>query len=126
MAIRMELLRLYLPVLFPSWRFFAEVGASPRLIFFEDGFWHDGLIWPDRLGMSAHLFRLIWNADRNEALYLAALSERLVAEPAPWIGPEIARRLMLRFDLPDPPRFRIAFVTPDGMEAVYESPGHGA
>lgn len=122
----MELLRLYLPVLFPSWRFFGEIGASPRVEYLDRGRWRDAMQRPERLSGWQMLVRLVWSPDWNEALYLAALAERLIAEPQPWISGEIGMRLQARHQLPELPAFRVAFVTPDGVETVYESSAHGA
>lgn len=122
----MELFRLYLPVLFPSWRFFGEIGASPRISFLSEVGWRDVMERPECLPSMGLLARLVWNPDWNEMLFLAALAERLVVEPEPWIEREIAQRLMARHHLPVPPAFRISFVTPQGTESVYESPGHDA
>ena len=117
----MELFRLILPVLFPSWRFFGEIGASPRVEFKDpSGEWRDAMGRPDRLAAWVRLWRLVWNPDWNEALFLSALAERLVMEPEPWIETEIAARLSVRFGL-EHPEFRIAVVTPGRREVVFSS-----
>ena len=117
----MELLRLILPVLFPSWRFFGEIGASPRVEFRDaSGTWRDAMDRPGRLTLAVRFRRLIWNPDWNEALFLSALAERLLTEPEPWIEPEIARRLSVRFDL-ECPAFRIALITPGQRNVVFHS-----
>ena len=90
----MEFLRLVLPVLFPSWRFFGEIGASPRIEFRDaSGHWHDAMDRPVRLTPVARLWRLVWNPDWNEALFLSALAERLLTEPEPWIERKSPRGL---------------------------------
>ena len=117
----MELLHLILPVLFPSWRFFGEIGASPRVEFRDaSGHWRDAMARPQRLSAVARLGRLVWNPDWNEALFLTALAERLLTEPEPWIEPEISARLSARFAV-ERPAFRIALVTPGRREVVFSS-----
>ncbi|WP_341863517.1 hypothetical protein [Gymnodinialimonas sp. 57CJ19] len=116
----MELLRLFLPVVFPSWRFFAEIGASPRIHFRTgDGPWRDAMERPCALSIAQRLRRLFWNPGWNEALFLSALAERLLVAPEPWLMPEIEARLMRCHGLPHPPEIRLLFVTPSGTEQAW-------
>ncbi|MBF9035722.1 hypothetical protein HKCCE2091_15850 [Rhodobacterales bacterium HKCCE2091] len=109
-------IRLFLPVLFPSWRFFGEIGASPRVQFRPAGGtdWQHAVTRPSRLPLPTRLLRLVWNPGWNEALFLAALAERQAVEPADWIGAEIARRVARRHGLARLPDIRVVFVTPGG------------
>jgi len=117
----MELLRLFLPVLFPSWRFFAEIGASPRVEFWADGAWRSATSRPVSIPVTEAIVRLFWNADWNEKLYLVSIAERFLLEHEPRLSDEIARRVALRHAIPDPPRIRLILVTVDGRETVFDS-----
>lgn len=117
----MELFRLYLPVLFPSWRFFAEVGASPRVEFrVGQGPWRDAMDRPERLSVAGRVTALFWNARWNQALFLAACAERYAVERKSWLLQEITARLVTRFELSAPPELRISFVTPQGTEVFFQ------
>ncbi|MEM8882378.1 MAG: hypothetical protein AAGC82_17460 [Pseudomonadota bacterium] len=121
------LVQLYLPVLFPSWRFFAEIGASPRVEYrIANGPWRAAIARPRRLSLIARLGRVFWNPDGNEALFLAACAERYVVEPAPWLVDEIKQRARHRHRLRASPDIRLLFVTPEGQAVAYESPPNGA
>jgi len=79
-------LRLLLPALLPSWRFFDVVSASPRL---EYGLltapdepvarWQEFRPRPDVLTPGAIAGRMLWNAAWNESLFLVSLAERLMS-----------------------------------------------
>lgn len=79
-----RLLALVLPGLVPSWRFFGQVGASPRVDIWRDGAWVPALDWPDQVRLGARLRRLAWNPAWNRHLFTVTLAERiLTAAPAP-------------------------------------------
>ncbi len=115
-----NLIRLALPVLFPSWRFFETIGASPRIEVFDEGVWRDPLPLPDRLGLLRIAVTLIWNPSRNEALYLVALAERALAEPDGPAQTLLSDRLAKRHTTG---HYRIWLETGAGRELAYESPG---
>ncbi|HEX7872895.1 MAG TPA: hypothetical protein VF475_08300 [Sphingobium sp.] len=78
-------LRLLLPALVPSWRFFDAVSASPRVDYAilaapdeAAGHWEEFRARPAVLRLGTMLRRLAWNPQWNENLYLVSLSERLM------------------------------------------------
>jgi hypothetical protein len=96
-------LRLLLPALVPSWRFFDAVGASPRVEYAllpgPDPF---GAAWAQarprvaRLGLRAMLLRLVWNPDWTESLFLVSLCERLMQASGAGTVEHSERELLLR------------------------------
>ncbi len=76
-----KLFSLILPAIFPSWRFFEEVGPAPVLEVFEGGEWHQARPAAPRLGVMAMIRCLLWNPHWNETLYLNSCAERLIVEP---------------------------------------------
>lgn len=96
-------LRLLLPALMPSWRFFDAVTASPRLDFAllagpddEAPLWHAFRPRPPHLGFAAMARRMVWNPQWNEALFLVSLAERLVTTDDPHTASHSQRELLLR------------------------------
>ncbi|WP_138465276.1 hypothetical protein [Poseidonocella sp. HB161398] len=88
-------LRLLLPALLPSWRFFSGVGPSPRIEIREaGGLWQEAVPLPPRLPLAAMLRRLAWNPRWNARLYLVSLSERLAEAPDPHAEAELRTRLL--------------------------------
>lgn len=96
-------LRLLLPALVPSWRFFDAVTASPRVDYAvlatpddEAGNWQEFRPRPAVLGPGAMARRLLWNPEWNENLYLVSLAERLASASSPETEAHSARELLLR------------------------------
>ena len=123
-------LSLALPVLIPSWRFFKAIEPSPRVqwALVADGHstpdaWRDFRPKPLQIGPSQMLRGLFWNPDRNEALFVVSLAERIAQNPTPHSIDQIIRRI--RQDLPAQPsapfmRFRLVFVHRDAEKLVQE------
>lgn len=95
------MLKLLLPILFPSWRFFSSIGPSPRieLAFVveknaEPQVWLPFRPLPERLGFAAGVWRLLHNPDWNERLYINSCAEHLFAGPDDFYVQEIAGRLL--------------------------------
>ena len=97
-----RVLRMVIPVLVPSWRFFDSIGPSPRLEYQwqapdapEDPAqaWTPWVLTPARVGVGTMFARLLFNAARNETLYLLACCERLVDDASHHAEQEIAARL---------------------------------
>lgn len=126
----LRLLALYLPVLFPSWRFFKEVEPSARVEYCHPGGpWQAANARPERLRPLAMLARLVWNPDWNERLFLMSLAERMVVEPTAHAEAEILARLARRSGIGPGGRYRILLVDREG-EAIsrvvaLEGPGAG-
>jgi hypothetical protein len=79
------MLRLLLPALIPSWRFFDTIGPSPRLEFAlldsatdATPEWREFRPRPARMSLPLMLLRLFWNPRGNESLYLGTCAERLL------------------------------------------------
>lgn len=117
-----RLIGLFLPVLFPSWRFFETIGASPRIEVGLGARWVSAVSLPSSLTAFDLVWRILWNPQRNEALYLTALAERALADP---VGPAqglLAARLAQRHgDVP----YRIWLNTGARRELVFESHADG-
>ena len=96
-------LRLLLPAIIPSWRFFDAVTASPRLDYtvlaapdVQAGTWQEFRPRPGTLTVGAMLRRLLWNAPWNESLFLVSLSERLMRAATDEAAEHSQRELLLR------------------------------
>lgn len=94
------MIRLLLPVIFPSWRFFSSIGPAPRI---DYGFlrtgedapsqWQEFRPRPHELTLLQGLARLFWNPQWNEFLYMNSCAERLFDAPNDMREKEIMRRL---------------------------------
>lgn len=120
-------LALLLPALIPSWRFFREVAASPRIELRTGRGWREVALCPPRMGLAMALRRLLWNPERAEALYLVSLAERQVAAPSTHSLSELLCRLSRRHAIPVAElQFRLLFVSRDGQRltraVLYQSP----
>ena len=96
-------LRLLLPAILPSWRFFDAVSASPRVDYAllanpDDpaGQWREFRPRPAVLRPGTMLRRLLWNPQWNESLFLVSLSERLMSAPTDAAAQHSQRELLLR------------------------------
>lgn len=93
------MLRLLLPALIPSWRFFDRIGPAPRIDYALSETPDDVPAWnevrprPAHLSIGTVLARLFWNRRRNEALYLVSCAERLVEEQTQWRARELWTRV---------------------------------
>lgn len=124
----LNLLKLLLPALVPSWNFFDVIAPSPRVEYAllstadaapED--WGEFRPRPARLSLPAMLWRLFWNPRWNETLFLVSCAERLIDQPTAHGETEIFRRiaadLLRRPDgasLPPWLRFRLVFLDREG------------
>ena len=120
-------LKLLLPALTPSWRFFNSVGPSPRIEYAlreEADNWREFRPRPAVLSFRQRLKRLFWNPLWNESLFLTSCAERLLENPTEHNRREIATRIAAelgqgRDDAPPPPQFRIVLVARKGREVAY-------
>jgi hypothetical protein len=96
-------LRLLLPAIMPSWRFFDAVTASPRLDYallaaadetVEQ--WREFRPRADSLAPTIMLRRLLWNPEWNENLFIVSLSERLMRSNNAETEAHSERELLLR------------------------------
>lgn len=119
----LRLISLFLPVLFPSWRFFRAVEPSPRIELLRDGGWVEHHPRPEQISLARQVRRMIWNPHWNRYLYSVSLSERLIIEPTQHSLEGLHQ--MLADDMGQIPPFRINFVCEEAGQIVgtieYES-----
>lgn len=144
----LDVVKLLMPALFPSWRFFDVIAPSPRIELAladtpdteppaDDPAWREGRSLRARLGPVARAVSFFWNPRWNETLYLATCAERLMQDPSEHSSREIRRRL--RRDLAAQGRaakgraalyfrFRLVFVSREGArlrrDVAYVSPAY--
>ncbi len=90
-----------LPALLPGWRFFDEIGPSPRIDYallptasaLTDADWQPFRPAPLRLSLAALLWRLLWNPERNETLYVLRCAERVLEGDSGFPVAELQRRI---------------------------------
>ena len=94
------MLRLLLPALIPSWRFFDTIGPSPRIEFAVVEHpdapvpeWQEFRPRPARVSLATMLLRLFWNPRWNESLYLATCAENLLEGPSAFREGELLKRV---------------------------------
>ena len=94
------MLKLILPVLLPSWNFFDIIAPSPRVQYslFKPSKktthkWKQLNPRPKKVTFIQMLFRLFWNANWNESLYVVSCSERLLVKPTEHSENEIINRI---------------------------------
>ena len=122
-----QAIKLLMPALFPSWRFFDMIAPSPRVevclletLEAEAGNWWE--LRPKQATVSAPELatRFFWNARWNETLFLTSCAERMIQAPSAHSERELRHRI--RSDLmtlkdthPVVPffRFRLVFVSRD-------------
>lgn len=120
-----------LPALFPSWRFFKQVGPSPRveyriLLEGQKSEWRESHPVPKHVGLARMARRMFWNPARNTQLYMVSLSERLVSGLVDHSEAELNRLIAekIKEDIGQM-QFRLMFKHPEGDSivgtVVYES-----
>lgn len=95
------MLKLFLPVIFPSWRFFSSIGPSPRIHYAflknesdEPQEWQEFRPRPERVSFKEGLCRLFHNPHWNETLYLNTCAERLFEGYSEMREQEIMKRIL--------------------------------
>lgn len=83
-----SIIKLLLPALLPSWRFFDAIGPSPRIQYAllpspdaDPETWLNFRPKPQRVTLAQALIRLFWNPVWNESLYLLTCAERCIEDP---------------------------------------------
>lgn len=116
-------LKLLLPALIPSWRFFQGVAPSPRIEFtlLEAGQdlsnnWREFRPRPARLSVMEMLKRIFWNPGWNELLFLVSCAERLIQNPTEHSAREISNRIRnaIAPDYEGYFQFRLVFINRQG------------
>ncbi len=117
------MIKLLLPALIPSWRFFDEITPSPRIEFallaHADGMpqWQELERRPLSLSAWQVFARMFHNPHWNETLFLVSCAERLSNAPAEHACREIVRRILAQTDAHAPyMQFRLAFVSRNGAQ----------
>lgn len=94
-------IKLVLPILFPSWRFFSGIGISPRFdVAFVASDGDEPSEWilfrplPESLSFWQHFKRLSHNPQWNEDLFLNSCAERLFEGGGNFYPQEIAIHLL--------------------------------
>jgi hypothetical protein len=124
-------LRLLLPALIPSWKFFDVIAPSPRVEYSlsasagePPAAWRAFRPRPKHVSVPTLLKRLLWNPRWNETLFVVSCAERLMDQPTDHSQDEIFRRIAA--DLAREPdaaalepwlSFRLVFLSRDG-EAI--------
>lgn len=95
------MLKLILPVIFPSWRFFSSIGPSPRIHYAflqnendEPQEWFEFRPRPGKVSFKESLCRLFHNPHWNETLYLNTCAERLFEGYSEMREQEIMTRIL--------------------------------
>lgn len=126
----LRLIRLLLPALIPSWRFFRAVAASPRIEVSPAGQdrWSEVVPRPDHVALPRMLRRMLWNPRWNEALYLVSLSERVIETGSAHALRELEHRVA-RLHPGGAVQLRLVFVDREGdsltREVLYQSAPFG-
>jgi hypothetical protein len=94
-------IKLLLPILFPSWRFFSSIGPSPRIdVGFVAEAGNSPDVWvpfrpiPSKITFTQQIIRLFHNPQWNELLYINSCGERLFEGGDVFYREEIAQRLL--------------------------------
>lgn len=123
----LKAIKLLLPALIPSWRFFDTIAPSPRIEFTvlktaqeTPDRWQEFRPRPAQLPMSSMLKRLFWNPRWNETLFLVSCAERLMQNPTEHSSQEIMKHIkaeLVRDGMVTPYlQFRLVFVSREGMD----------
>lgn len=96
----LQVIKLLIPALLPSWRFFDFIAPSPRIQFAllnaEDAparEWREFRPRPAHLSFKQMLGRMVWNPEWNESLFLVSCAERLMEQPTAHSEDEILKRI---------------------------------
>lgn len=117
-------LKLLLPVLIPSWRFFDTITASPRI---EVALLHTAHDTPEHwqafrprpahVPFHTMLKRIFWNPQWNQSLFLVSCAERLTQNPTQHSLDEIRSRIEADANTSTPyMQFRLVFLSRIGSE----------
>ncbi len=123
----LQTLKLLLPALIPSWRFFDTIAPSPRIEFsllenMDDmaNHWQKFRPTPERLSIGHMLRNIFWSPRWNESLFLVSCAERLMDEPTDHSAEEIFRCIKVdlhrEFKTTRYIQFRLVFLSRNGVE----------
>lgn len=95
----LKTLKLFLPAIIPSWRFFDIIAPSPRIKYrLSNDIKNHKTQWKDfrpRADVPFYkmLIRMFWNAQWNEFLFVVSCAERLIENPTLHSENEIFKRI---------------------------------
>ena len=96
----LDSVKLLLPALIPSWRFFDTIAPAPRIEFTllktaqnKADSWQEFRPRPAHLSVGSMVKRMFWNARWNESLFLVSCAERLMQNPTQHSEQEIVKRI---------------------------------
>jgi len=97
-------LKLLLPAIIPSWRFFDIIAPSPRIQFalldsendppLAKRQWREFRPRPTHLSFLQMLGRMFWNPERNESLFMVSCAEHILQQPTQHSEDEILKRII--------------------------------
>lgn len=94
-------LKLLLPAVIPSWRFFDFIAPSPRVQYtllskvdVRPETWQEFRPRPQSVSIFTMLGRMLWNPAWNESLFLVSCAERLIDYPTQHSEDEIMQRII--------------------------------
>ena len=95
-------LKLLLPALIPSWRFFDAITPSPRVQFILLSKelrplqpWQEFRPRPQKISLLCMLKQMLWNSYWNESLFIVSCSERLLDHPTKHSEDKILQQIIL-------------------------------
>lgn len=102
----LQTLKLLLPAIIPSWRFFDIIAPSPRIEFIllktpkdKSDNWQEFRPRPEHLSFPHMLKRIMYNSLWNESLFLVSCAERLIENPTDHSSQEILKRIKAELEL---------------------------
>lgn len=122
-------LKLFIPVIIPSWRFFDEIAPSPRIEISlldhqneEPKDWQEFRPQPLHMTPTTMIAHLFWNRARNERLYLTSCAERIACGDIPHSEAQIMGRIREDFKgKASHVTFRLRLIHRDENAIVYQS-----
>ncbi len=96
----LHILKLLLPAILPSWNFFDIIAPSPRIQYallnadnsiLSD--WREFKPRPVHVPFRQMLYRMFWNPEWNETLFMMSCAERIMEQPTEHSELEILQRI---------------------------------
>lgn len=93
----LNIFKLILPIIVPSWRFFDVIAPSPRIqytlldnenVIVSE--WSEFRPRPRHMSLLTMLKHMLWNAKWNESLFMISCAERILERSPSWEQSEIA------------------------------------
>ena len=109
----LKTLKLLLPALFPSWRFFDWIAPAPRIEVKINDQWKEFRPRPEYVSLPTMIKRMIWSPYWNDSLFLVSCAERLAENPTEHSYNQILKRIVSDTDCVDDTyiQFRLVFIS---------------